>query len=118
MCGKLSRRRVVKTILRILCTATFITGFYFSYVLLTGGFDMISILLSVFLPQIAIFLIMIFLATTILFLKLINKERRHKVYYAVAIVGLSLTVIMSLPIITTPISIFHAESEFNAAFGE
>ncbi len=118
MCGKLSRRRVLKTILRILCTATFITGFYFSYVLFTGGFDMISILLSVFLPQIAIFLIMIFLATTILFLKLINKERRHRIYYAVAIVGLSLTVIMSLPIITTPISIYHAEAEFNVAFGE
>ena len=79
---------------------------------------MYSMLLSVFLPQITIFLIMIFLATTILFLKLIDKGRSRKLFYAVGIIGLSLTIIMSLPIITTPISIFHAESEFNAAYGE
>lgn len=117
MCGKLSRRRVLKKILRVLCTATFITGIYFSYVLFTGGLDMYSMLLSVFLPQITIFLIMIFLATTILFLKLIDKDRRRKLYYTVGIIGLSLTVIMSLPIITTPISILHAEAEFDTAFG-
>ena len=113
----MSRKRVLKKILRVLCTATFITGIYFSYVLFTGGLDMYSMLFSVFLPQITIFLIMIFLATTILFLKLIDKGRRRKLYYAVGIIGLSLTVIMSLPIISTPISIFHAESEFNSAFG-
>ncbi|GAG58723.1 unnamed protein product, partial [marine sediment metagenome] len=78
---------------------------------------MYSMLLSVFLPQITIFLIMIFLATTILFLKLIDKDRRRKLYYTVGIIGLSLTVIMSLPIITTPISILHAEVEFDTAFG-
>ncbi len=117
MYGKLSRKKVLKTILKILCTATFITGIYFSYVLFTGGYDRYSVLLSVFIPQITIYLIMIFLATTILFLKLINKERRRKLYYGIAITGLLLTFIMSLPIITTPVSILHADSEFNAAFG-
>lgn len=96
----------------------FIVGFYFAYILFTGGFDPFSRLIAVIVQQILVYQIFIFLATTILFLKLINKEKRRKIYYAVAIIGLSLTFIMSLPLIATPKSISNGESEFVAAYGE
>jgi len=110
--------RIVKIVLRIFCIAIFIFGFYLTYILFTGGFDSFSMLIAVIIQQILVYQIFIFLATTILFLKLISKERRRKIYYVVAITGLSLTIIMSLPLIVTPISISNANSEFVAAYGE
>jgi acetyl esterase/lipase len=93
-------------------------GFYWSIILLSGGFDPYSILLGVFIPQITLYLLFIFLSTTVLFLKLINKEKRRKVYYSVAIIGLTLTTIMSLPLTVTPISISYAELEFSTVYGD
>ncbi|MFX0137982.1 MAG: alpha/beta hydrolase [Candidatus Hodarchaeota archaeon] len=110
--------RIVKMFLRIICLAIFVFGFYLTYILFTGGFDSFSMLIAVIIQQIFVYQIFIFLATTILFLKLINKERRRKIYYSVAVTGLSLTIIMSLPLVATPKSISNAESEFIAAYGE
>ncbi|MFX0026058.1 MAG: alpha/beta hydrolase [Candidatus Hermodarchaeota archaeon] len=114
----MNKIRIVKIMLRIFCIIIFMTGFYFTYILFTGGFDPFSTLIAVIVQQILVYQIFIFLATTILFLKLINKERRCKIYYTVAITGFSLAIIMSLPLIVTPISISNAESEFIVAYGE
>ena len=117
MFGNLNKKQALKIVLGIFCILNFGFGFYWVYIIFTGGLDSFSILIGIFLPQILAYQIIVFLATTILFLKLIHKEKRKKIYYVVAITGLSLTIVMSLPIIVIPISISNAESEFNAAFG-
>jgi len=113
----LNSLKIMRVILIGLCSIIFGFGFYVIYVLFTGGLDPYSRLLGVILPQLLSQMILIMFATTILFLKLINKQKRRKVYSLVLLIGVYLTIMMSLPILTTPLSISYAESEFSTAYG-
>ncbi len=114
----MNKLKIIKILLGGLCSGTLIFGFYIIYILFTGGIDPFSRVFGVIIPQLLTFQIIIMFATTILFLKLINKQKRRKLHLSIAITGMVLTIMMSLPIITTPISISYAESEFSVAFGE
>jgi acetyl esterase/lipase len=109
--------RYIKIILGVLCSCSFIFGFYIVYILFTGGLDPYSRLLGVILPQLLFHFIFIILASTILFLKLINRKKRQKTYALISLIGIYLAVMMSLPLLSTPFSISYAESEFATSFG-
>jgi len=114
----LNKIKYIKIGLIALCLGIYSFGFYSIYILFTGGLDPYSRLLGVILPQILTQMPLVMFATTILFLKLVNKHNRRKIYTLILLIGSYLTLMMSLPLITTPISISYAESEFSVAYGQ
>jgi len=61
----------------------------------------------------------LYISTTLLLLKLTHKGRFKKLHRTVIlIIGLVLSFINAMPLMTVPVSIQTAENEFNGAFGE
>ncbi len=110
-------KKILKATLKVLCSITFSFGVYFAYIILNGGADFISGMIGIFISQFALFGAFILLSTTFLLLKLINKQRKKKLYEIVAIVGLVMTGIFMLPSCLTPYAILDAENNFSGAFG-
>jgi len=88
------------------------------------------------IAQVSGFLVFLYLLTTLLLLKLTSKTKPKKikreedqipgkllvksnsVYKAIFIVGISLALVNTLPLLSTPIAIENAESEFEDVYGE
>ena len=74
--------------------------------------------LSYFITQITGFLMFLYLPTTLLLLKLTQKKRfKNWNRVSILVIGLLLTFVNALPLMSVPFSIQTAESEFNAAYG-
>jgi acetyl esterase/lipase len=118
-CGILTRsKKYLKLILLGLCIITLLVGIYFTAVVLFPIPDGLAITLSYFITQISLFLSMLYILTTILFLKLLPKRITHKwIPVVILIFGISLGFLSALPVISTPISIQTAETEFNNTYG-
>lgn len=80
-----------------------------------GGF---TGLIGCVIAEYAVFFSLMILGTTILYLKLVNKQRKPKIYYAIAIIGVTTSGLLLAPLITTPYHIIAAEQSFAAAFGD
>jgi acetyl esterase/lipase len=121
VCGNLNRKtrlRILKIFLKGLCYATLLVGILFTVVLLIPIRNGLLISISYFITQITGFLMLFYLLTTILLLKLTTRKRtRNWNKITISAVGLSLTIINALPLIVTPITIQTAEQEFEAAYG-
>jgi len=111
-------KNVLKKLLKIDCYFTLAFGIYFSYVLLNGVGDVFSAIVGVFTSQFPTFAAIIFLTTTVLLLKLKEKESNPKGYYGVAMIGLVISGIFFLPLFSINITIWRAEASFSEAFGE
>jgi len=132
--NKKSRRDKLRIVLKIICYLTLILGVYLS-IILFYPIGAISEVFVFIIPQIGGFLIILFLLTILLLLKLtpkikkveINREDlsgfinklKNKNYKRriIVIVGFSIIFLNSLPLITTPIAISNAELEFEDAYG-
>jgi len=114
----LNKLGIVKIILTILCTLAFIIGIFSVFQIYVGGTDAISMVANWFMAQIGEFLLFIVISATIILLKLTGKRNHPKIYFTIMIVGFIIAGLNSGPLLLTPVSISHANNEFNAAFGE
>ncbi len=111
--------KYLKHFLRLLCYLTFIVGIFFTIVLLFPIRNYLIVSLSYFIPQITGFLMFLYLPTTLLLLKLTHKNRfKNWNRISILVVGLLLTVLNALPLMSVPISIQTAENEFSGVYGE
>jgi len=127
----------LKIYLKITCIITLAIGILFTIVMiypLGGIFDTIAMGIA----QVSGFLLFLYLLTTILFLKLTPKKKiqyklkrtddvnfigpgirqKNMTRNVIIVIGLSLVIVNSLPLLLTPLSIQNAEAEFEDAYGE
>ncbi len=109
---------IVKIILKIFCYLTLADGLYFAYIVLNGSSDYAAGAIGIFIAQFGVLIAFNFLASTILLLKLKDKQKNVKGYYAVALIGLICTGIFMLPLCLTNYTVYNAEVNFTAAFGD
>ena len=75
--------------------------------------------MSYFITQITGFLMFLYIPTTLLLLKLTHKNRfKNWNRISILVIGLLLTVLNALPLMSVPVSIQTAETEFSVAYGE
>jgi len=111
--------KYVKYFLRLLCYLTFVVGIFFTIVLLFPIRNIIIVSMSYFIPQITGFLMFLYLPTTLLLLKLTHKKRfKNWNRISILIIGLMLTVLNAMPLMSVPVSIQTAENEFSGVYGE
>ncbi len=114
------RTRTVKVALKIvlagICFSTLMGGVYLSRLLLFPGYG-VSFVFGI-IPQFAIAFAFIFLSATFLLIKTISRRNWRKVFhYGFAILGLTLTIILLLPLFFVPYSINLMEGNFASSFG-
>ncbi|MBY8980884.1 MAG: alpha/beta hydrolase [Candidatus Lokiarchaeota archaeon] len=111
--------KYIKHFLRLLCYLTFIVGIFFTIVLLIPIRNSLIISMSYFIPQITGFLLFLYLPTTLLLLKLTHKKRfKNWNRILILVIGLMLTVLNAMPLMSVPVSIQTAENEFNGVYGD
>ena len=119
--GNLNESKTVKYLkhfLRILCYITLSVGIIFTIVLLVPIRNSLLVALSYFLTQITGFLMFLYLPTTLLLLKLTQKKRfKNWNRLTILVIGLSITFVNALPLMSVPITVQTAENEFSAAYG-
>ncbi|MHA1194399.1 MAG: hypothetical protein ACTSP9_19295, partial [Promethearchaeota archaeon] len=109
---------ILKIFLISICLLTFIVGIYFTAILFFEIPDGLAQTLSYFLGQISGFLTILYILTTILLLKLLStRYKKSWISKIILILGFSLALLNSLPLMSTPFSIQNAENEFNLAYG-
>ena len=122
MYGNLNKANLARKILIIACYAVMINGIYWVLVMFIGRvfgmYDIMSGYAGLIIAQSAGFLVFIYIAVTMLLLKLKSKKKNPVSYYAVMIIGFAITAAFTMPIVLTPLSVTQSESEFAAAFGE
>ncbi len=122
MHGILNKTKSVKYLkhfLRLLCYLTFLVGILFTIILLFPISNALFMAMSYFVSQITGFLMFLYLPTTLLLLKLSHKKRfKNWSRLSILVVGLLLTGLNALPLMSVPVSIQTAETEFNAAYGD
>lgn len=129
----ISKTKVLKVTLLILCLGTFSIGIWFTlamYVPLGG----INNSITFFIAPLAGYLAFIYLVATLILMKLIPKIRKFKIIKSkerdgdlrisnqpikttLVVIGLCLVFLNFMPILTTPIAINTAENEFEQAYG-
>jgi acetyl esterase/lipase len=144
----LKAKKILKIILGYFCINLLILGIYFVFLIFFGDlmgigpitesnyqvdftqhiditFDrfikalaLLSGAVGVIVAQFALFFAIIFLSATVLLLKMINKKRKPKTYYGIAMLGLVISGVNLLPLCFTPYYIITAEQSFADAFGD
>jgi len=116
---KFKKMNLLRIILINICFLTFIVGTYFTAIVLFKIPTSLAISLSYFLSQISGFLTILYILTTILLVRLLSTRLKKKAWISriILIFGISLALLNSLPLLTTPYSIQNAENEFNIAYG-
>ncbi|MBY9005870.1 MAG: alpha/beta hydrolase [Candidatus Lokiarchaeota archaeon] len=125
------RKKIVKSI------CYFINGIgIYSVIVLLVPIEFFSPELAIVIPQISLFLIFIFILNTLIILKLTPRSyddtkkskfsflriksiaKRKHFRQGILVMGILLSFIFSLPILSTPFSIIHAENEFRDVYGD
>ncbi len=115
--NKAKKVKYLKHFLRILCYFTFVVGIIFTIVLLFPVNNFLFMAMSYFIPQITGFLMFLYLPTTLLLLKLTHKKRfKNWSRISILVIGLLLTFLNALPLMSFPVSIQTAETEFSTAY--
>ncbi|TFG12927.1 MAG: alpha/beta hydrolase [Promethearchaeota archaeon] len=111
-------KKKLKKMLRIICYFSLAVGVFFAYIVITDPITYRFIWwMAMFIPQYGVFYAVIFLSTAILILKTKSKKKHPRQYFAVAIIGMTITGIFMAPLMTTPYSVYSAELNFADAFG-
>ncbi len=111
---------ILYKIFMILTRVIFIIGIIFAINVLFGVFEIITTGIVLFTPQFGTFFSFIFLANTIIYLKLKLKRKKWnpKKYYRTAIIGILITGISMMPLFLTHSIVFNAENKFLDMFGQ
>ncbi len=111
-------KRIVKILLKIDCYLALFLAMLFAYATLMGGIEpMIAEIIGFFIPGWGVFLSFIFLSATLMLLKTKDRKKNPRSYYAIAIIGLTASGILMMPLVMTPINIYVGELNFQTAFG-
>jgi len=111
-------KKRLKIILRIICYFTLAVGVFCAYIVIMDPITYRFIWwMEMFVPQYGVFYAIIFLSTAILILKTKSKKKQPKQYFAVALIGITITGILMAPLMMTPYSVYSAEKNFADAFG-
>ncbi len=113
----LKLKKIVKKPLKIVSTLVMVMGLYISYAVIFGSVEIIAWVLLFLISGIFVFISFIFLSITLLFIKTTDKGRNPKKYKIGVIVGLLTTMILMMPLFSTPYAISYAEKNFANAFG-
>lgn len=117
----MNKLRIVKVILGFLSILVLIWGAFWAYLLFFGGRTLrgITILIEEFVAQSSVLMLGLCIAVTILLMKLLASRRiKHpKQYYAIIIIGLTISGLNSMSLLATPYTIINADLEFRDAFG-
>jgi len=117
----LNKRRIFKVILGVLSILVLILGTFWAFLLFFGGRILrgITIVIEEFVAQSSVLMVGLCIAVTILLLKLLASRRvKHpKQYYAIIIIGLTISGLNAVSLLATPYTIINADLEFEDAFG-
>lgn len=115
-----NRRNIkrLKRILTIISRITFIIGMIFAIVIVFGSFEIVTTFVAIISAQFGIFFSFIFLANTILFIKLKRIKWTRRKYYRNAIIGVLVSFLLLLPLLMSHLAVYNAEKNFSTFFGE
>jgi acetyl esterase/lipase len=111
-------RNVSRKILVALSRITFIFGIIFAVVIIFGSFEVVTTFVAIVSGQFGTFFSIIFLANTLLLLKLKRRKRTTKKYYKTALIGFFVSGCLLMPLLFTNTAVKNAENTFSTAFGE
>lgn len=112
------KRMILKVILGVISILILVVGAYFATIMLNPTSSSLSFIINAAIPQFAVGLSFIFFSTSILLIKILNRENWQKfLHYGTAIAGVIITIIFLLPLFFVPYSINLMESNFSTAFG-
>ncbi|MFW9951767.1 MAG: alpha/beta hydrolase fold domain-containing protein [Candidatus Thorarchaeota archaeon] len=115
---KHSRIRIIsRKILVILSRITFIIGIVFAVVIIFGSFEVVTTFIAIVSGQFGTFFSIIFLANTVMLLKLKRRKRTTKKYYRTALIGFFVSGCLLMPLFFTNTTVQNAENTFSSAFG-
>ncbi|MBY8985481.1 MAG: alpha/beta hydrolase fold domain-containing protein [Candidatus Lokiarchaeota archaeon] len=110
-------RNISRKILVILSRITFIFGIVFAIVIMFGSFEVVTTFIAIVSGQFGTFFSIIFLANTLLLLKLKRRKRTTKKYYRTALIGFFVSGCLLMPLFVTNTTVRNAENTFSIAFG-
>jgi predicted esterase len=110
-------RNISRKILIVISRITFIFGIVFAVVIIFGSFEVVTTFVAIVSGQFGTFFSIIFLANTLLLLKLKRRKRTTKKYYKTAIIGFFVSGCLLMPLFFTNTAINNAENTFSIAFG-
>ncbi len=108
---------ISKKILIIFSLLTLIFAAILSFNILTAGFPLVPLLylFNIILPIVFPMLILLIPVSVLLLYKIIPKEK--KIRKTLTVIGLFLTISLSLPFLATPVTIIDANNQFADVFG-
>ncbi|MFX0037448.1 MAG: alpha/beta hydrolase, partial [Candidatus Hermodarchaeota archaeon] len=107
----------LKRVLTIITRITFIVGIIFGIVIIFGSFEIVTTFIAIISGQFGIFFSIIFLANTILLLKLKHYNWHSKKFYRTAIAGILISGLLLVPLFLTQNTIYDIERNFSNSFG-
>ncbi len=110
-------KKTLSKMLTIISRITFIIGILFAIVSVFGSFEVITVFIAIISSQFGVFFSIIFLANTILLLKLKKYKRTTKKFYRTAIIGVFVSGWLLMPLFLSNSSVHNAENVFSNAFG-
>lgn len=113
----MNKTKVIKILLELDCWLILLFGGFMAWVMWTSGLTIIGLLFSSLLPPSGGFFGIIFLSTTFVILKLTDRNKHAKKYYATLIIGLTISTSMYFPLLFTSQTVYNAENEFSQEFG-
>ena len=120
-CGSLNKIKILKIIIGILSILVLIGGAFWAFMLFFGGRALrgITIVIEEFVAQSSVLMLALCIAVTLLFMKLLASRRvdHPKQYYAIILIGLTISGLNAASLLATPYSIINANQEFDDAFG-
>jgi len=116
--GNRGNQKRLKRILTIISRITFIMGIIFAIVIVFGSFEIVTTIVAIISAQFGIFFSFIFLANTILFIKLKRNKWSRKKFYRNVAIGLLVTSFLFLPLLMTHLTVYNAEKNFSEIFGD
>jgi len=138
--GGLIIKKILRGLLGLICVLTLLLGSFFVLITLfssvlgvsdpsaMNALDLTNLdaetifrgavgVIGMVVTQAGIFFCFTFLATTVLLLKVKNRKKSPKTYYATALIGLTISGVMIVPLCLTPQFVISAEISFAEAFG-
>ncbi|MFX1377307.1 MAG: alpha/beta hydrolase fold domain-containing protein [Promethearchaeota archaeon] len=110
-------KKISRKIIVVVCRITFILGIIFAIVIIVGSFEVVTTFIAIISGQFGIFFSIIFLANTILLLKLKRRKRTTKKFYKTTILGFFVSGCLLMPLLMTNLTILNAKRSFSTAFG-
>ncbi|MBN2156237.1 MAG: alpha/beta hydrolase [Candidatus Lokiarchaeota archaeon] len=116
----MNKHRIIKVILAFLCFVVLVVGVVWAFMLFFGGRVLkgITIVIEQYVAQSSVLIVGLCIAVTILLLKLLasRKINHPKQYYAIIIIGLTISGLNAASLLATPYTIINTNQEFDTAF--